>query len=285
MVVRKKNLLDAFQASAPEGRIAAGRRDDVRSSAGGPFAPVRSPAEPGAKSSESGATASASDVRATAPDTKASMPDARGLMPDAKASMTDAKASMIWPASPRAPRWRRWLGDPAIRVALVAGVLCIAIAYWLGRRQGPTVEAIDSTVPLPASGALLRSGAESAAAPSETDLAKHNLATAQAGSTDDQQFMNPANKYTVRVKTFSNDASGKAAARALHDYFVKESLPVILPITQGKSCVVYVGHADKKKVADQLASYLQRMHAPGSDSKKPSFEDAYVVNIDDVVKR
>jgi hypothetical protein len=243
MVVRKKNLLDAFQASAPEGRIAARRRDDVRASAGGPFAPVR-----------------------PAPE-------------------TEAKTALEWPAGARPPAWKRWLGDPAIRVALVAGTLCIAISFWLGRRQVSPVDAGDATSAPPGSGALLRAGTEPTPAPSEAELAKRNLATAQAGSTDDQQFMNPVNKYTVRVKTFSNDSSGQNAARVLHAFFVKENLPVVLPITQGKVCVLYVGHADKKREADLLANYIQHMRGPSSDAKKPAFQDAYVVNIDDVVKR
>jgi len=242
MVVRKKNLLDAFQASAPEGRIAARRREDVRGSAGGPFAPVRTPVE------------------------------------------TESSA-LRWPAGTRLPLWRRWLGDRVIRVALVAGLVCIAAAYWLGRRQTGAVEASDVASSNAAPGALLRAGAEPVNASSETELAKRNLETAQASGLDDQQFMNPTNKFTVRVKTFANDASGQSAARALHEFFLKEGLPVILPVRQGKSCVLYVGHTPRKKEADQLASFVQRMHVPGSSSKKPAFEDAYVVNIDDVVKR
>jgi hypothetical protein len=250
MVVRKKNLLDAFQASAPEGRTAAGRRSTQPTSAGGPFAPVGA---------------------------------ARGPLGEG-----GAKGVAHWPTGARVPVWRRWLADRAVRVALIVGLLCLGVAYWAGRQHEPALEAGPSspasTAPSNA-GALLRSGAEAPPAPAETELAKHNLATAQAGSTHDQQFMNPVNKYTVRVKTFGNDASGLAAARALHDYFVKEDLPVILPISQGQSCIVYVGHADKKKDADLLAKYIQRMRGPGPSGKAAAFDDAYVVNIDSVVKR
>jgi hypothetical protein len=249
MVVRKKNLLDAFQASAPEGRVAARRGNDVRSSAAGPFAPVRE---------SEAALCSTSSERSS--------------------------ATIPQPMPQRIPLWRRSLGDRAVRIAIVAGLLCIGAAYWIGRRQAPAVEAHETPADISVPGALMRTGAEPPAPVSDTDLARRNQAMAQAGSAHDQQFMNPANKYTVRVKTFANDASGCAAARALHGYFVRENLPVILPIQQGKSCVLYVGHDAKKKDADQLASYIQRMHVP-SDAKKAAFEDAYVVNIDDVVKR
>lgn len=243
MVVRKKNLLDAFQASAPEGRSAARRPGGARTSAGGPFAPAGAPAESGSK---------------TVPN---------------------------WPAGTRLPIWRRWLGDRSVRIALGVGLLCIALAYWLGRQQGPAVEAGEAPAVPSGPGALLRAGAVPPPAQSEAELARQNLATAQAGSTHDQQFMNPANKYTVRVKTFKNDAAGTAAARALHEYFVKENLPVILPISQGKSCVLYVGHDAKKKDADSLAKHIQGMRGLGSESKKLAFEDAYVVNIDQIVTR
>ena len=39
MVSRKKNLLDAFKASAPEGRAMTERKKNPQTSAGGPFAP------------------------------------------------------------------------------------------------------------------------------------------------------------------------------------------------------------------------------------------------------
>ena len=249
MVVRKKNLLDAFQASAPEGRVAARRGNDARASAAGPFAPLRE-----------------TEAAARRPSGERGSPAIPQPMPQ------------------RIPLWRRSLGDRAVRVAILAGLACIAVAYWLGRRQAPAVDAHDAPAEVSAPGALMRTGAEPPAPASDSELARRNQALAQAGSFDDQQFMNPVNKYTVRVKTFSNDASGWAAARALHAYFVRENLPVILPIQQGKSCILYVGHDPRKKEADQLAGYIQRMHVP-PDAKKAAFEDAYVVNIDDVVKR
>jgi hypothetical protein len=248
MVVRKKNLLDAFQAAAPAARAESIAR-----------APV-------------GASAAAAPA---SPITRARS-DAAG------------QPGPHWSGARTAP-WRRILADRIVQLALVAGVVCIAALVWLKPRA--SVDAAQPNVPSSAGpsggGALLRTGGDASAANSASadELAKRNLATAQAGSLHDQQFMNPASKYTVRVKTFGNDVAGQSAARALHQYFVKENLPVILPIGQGKVCVLYVGHSEKKKDADALATYIQHMPGPGADSKKPAFADAYVVNIDEVVKR
>jgi hypothetical protein len=253
MVVRKKNLLDAFQAASPDARAST--------------RPV--------STGSAGASAGANGAAARAPQKNIARADA---------DRAD-KLAPQWSSGTRAPAWRRILKDRVVQLALVAGVVCIAALVWLKPRA--SVDAGEPSGAVSSAGALLRpSGdATSASTASADELAKRNLATAQAGSLHDQQFMNPLNKFTVRVKTFGNDAAGQAAARALHQYFVKENLPVVLPIGQGKVCVLYVGHDEKKKDADKLASFIQRMSGPASDAKKLPFADAYVVNIDDVVKR
>src|SRR5215470_12349473 len=106
MVVRKKNLLDAFQASAPEGRAALRRTDDARASAGGPFAPVV-PTPSGAP------TPSGHGDRSRASD--AGSP----------------RFSMAAHATARRPMWRRALADRAVQAALVLGVVVLGGAYWL----------------------------------------------------------------------------------------------------------------------------------------------------------
>jgi hypothetical protein len=246
MVVRKKNLLDAFQASAPEGRAAQRRTEDARASAGGPFAPIAEAGHGGSRAS-------------------------------------DAAPSPRFPSGARAPMWRRALADRAVQVALVLGVVVLGGAYWLARGRAPaTAEAAG-----PASesaGALLRPTSGPRAG-SDSDLAKQNAANARVNGKDDLALMDPANKYTVRVKSFGSDAAGKSAALALRDYLIKEAFPAVSPIEIGKHWIVCVGHTDKKKDADAIASAIQRLRGPPPDSKKSAFEDAYVVNIDDVVKR
>ena len=177
--------------------------------------------------------------------------------------------------------WRRALADRAVQAALVLGVVVLAGAYWLARgRSSSSAEA--AALSLESAGALLR---PTTARGTETDLAKLNAANARANGKDDLALMDPANKYTVRVRSFGNDAAGKSAALALRDYLVKEAFPAVTPIELGKHWIVCVGHTDKKKDADAIASAIQKLRGPPPDSKKTAFEDAYVVNIDDVVKR
>jgi putative hemolysin len=243
MVVRKKNLLDAFQASAPEGRAALRRTEDARASAGGPFAP--------------------------------------------SANAHDAARAPRFPTGARVPVWRRALADRAVQVALAVGVVALAGAYCLARgRSSATAEAAGrSSESAPESaGALLRP-TPAPRAGAEADLAKLNAANARVNGKDDLALMDPANKYTVRVKTFGNDPAGRAAALALRDYLIKEAFPAVSPIELGKHCVVCVGHTDKKKDADAIAASIQKLRGPPPDAKKSAFDDAYVVNIDDVVKR
>jgi len=219
-----------FRHPLPEGAPPprAGR-NDVRSSAGGPFAPVLSQSEPNAKTVPHFSRPERARRCGAACSTIASCASRSSPALSASESRTgwDVNTARLSKRANRLPR----LSDPEPCCARAAE----PTAAPLGRR------ARQSAI----------------------------FATAQAGSTHDQQFLNPANKYTVRVKTFPNDASGQGVGAArLHDYFVKENLPVILPIGQGKSCVVYVGHADKKKDADALATFIQRMHGSAADSKK-----------------
>lgn len=248
MVIRKKNLLEAFQASAPEGRGAAARQGGEKVAAGGPFAPP---------------------------------------------ARTGDRAQPNFASARRRSTLARALSDRTIQLALVVFIVAIGGAYWLGSRNSRSVEARtpsaadEGTNP----GALLRSSAPAAAPIPPPDVASAsvasaNLQTAQAGNADDQAFMDPKNKYTVRLAQYANDDAGQKQARALCEYLrKKEGAPVIRPVSKGKVVIVVAGFAPKIKDLDPLLTFIRGLRGPNSKDEALPFRDAYVVNIDDLVAR
>lgn len=248
MVIRKKNLLEAFTASAPEGRRAEARKKsgDAQTSAGGPFA----------------------SVAPSAPRAARKLPKFPTLM--------------------RGSTVMRALADRTVRIALIAFVIVVGFAYWLGKKSGTTVEAEDAQAALPAGpGSIIRPGSDVGAALKGSDLAKKNQQTAQLGSVHDQGFMDPRNKYTLRVAQYPSDENGKKAARATVEYLRGESLPVVGPIVQDKGKTLYVcaGYEAKSEELDKLLAYVKALPGPAPHSKSPPFASAFKVNIDDYVKR
>jgi hypothetical protein len=113
------------------------------------------------------------------------------------------------------------------------------------------------------------------------------LQSPKAGYTKhDVAFEDRRNTFTVRVATYKNDDNGMTAALAAYRYLDDNGLPVVHPIRSGDEkqlwlCVGY--HADKSGLAD-LQKYVSRMRGWQS-SKKPPFDGAYVLPIDDVIVR
>lgn len=233
MVTRKKNLLEAFQASALQGPRAAASKD------------------------------------AGAPSTQ------RG----------DRPIRSFAPVRPRSG-FASALSHRTVQVALVLLVLTIGGAYWLGRRNATSVAAAapaaDEGI---APGALLPSHKTAAAIPAK-DVAAANVQTAQSGSADDQAFMDPKNRYTIRLIQYTDDGNGRAAASALHEHLrKKEAVPVISPISKGKAVILVAGSAPKIKDLDPLLAHIRSLRGPNPADDGLPFKDAYVVNIDDLVQR
>ena len=234
MVGRKKNLLDAFQASALEGR-AVKERKNVQASAGGPFAP----SSPRAKAAEGGTGLAA-----------------------------------------------RALRDPIVRGALALALVAIVGAYWLGtRRGGDEVEAASAAGPSGPGMLVSPSARDAGAPPSGETLARLNQQRGQAGTPQDQRFLDKANQFTIRLVQYNNDEAGLRQAKATFEYLRGQGLPAVAPISIGKGVIVCVDSAPRKSDLDQMLGYVRKMQGPDEKTKRPPFADAYVVNIDDVLER
>lgn len=236
MSLRKPNLLDAFQASAPEGRKAAPRASG--GAAAGPFAGE------GVKS--------AADI----------------VLPGSV------------PGGVRKGFFARLAGDRVVQLALVTAVLAVIVAYWVGQHTGQS-DALAEAPPEANPGALMP---EKAPLPRDPDLADANQRTAAAGSTHDEQFLDPANRFTVRVASFSADEAGRRAAFEHRDYLRGEGAPVIQPIQKGRTLVLCIGHEASMEGAQKLLGFAKALRGP-KGSKKPPYQDAYIDNIDNVVAR
>ncbi|MBK7878074.1 MAG: hypothetical protein IPJ77_20640 [Planctomycetes bacterium] len=252
MVARQKNLLEAFRASAPEGRAAQKRKPDAPVHSGGPFAG-----------------------------------GAGGAWGASKAARLEfgERGGRSFLA--------RVFGDRTVRL-VVLGILVVGVAAWL-LRSGPEAGGIEAAEPPSASGdpgSFARPAASSAtAAPTvapAADPARSNQVAAQLGTTDDQAFHDPKNEFTVRVAQYKNDENGLKLARATVAWLRKEGYPAVQPIRTGGTkpgLIVCVGAKPKTKDLDTLVEFLRGLRGPPPQSKEPPFRDAYVVRIDDVLKR
>ncbi|MBI5365107.1 MAG: hypothetical protein HZA53_18160 [Planctomycetes bacterium] len=246
MVSRSKNLLEAFRASAPEGRAAEKLKVAPPAHAGGPFA--------GGKEG--------------------------------------ARVKLGFGEAPRRPFLARMLGDRVIQLVLLGGAVVLVAAWYLrgdgSGRAAPGVLAGDPTAP----GSFTRTP-ESApaplagAAPTPEDAARSNQVAAQLGTTDDRAFHDPQNGYTVRVAQYKNDENGLKLARATVAWLRKEGYPAVQPIRTGDglALLVCVGAKPKTKDLETLVEFVHGLRGPPPQPKKPPFQDAYVVRIDDVLKR
>jgi hypothetical protein len=180
----------------------------------------------------------------------------------------------------------RLASNKTMQLALLVFVVAVGAAYWLGRQHSSGVIAAPSAADEGVKpGALVRPTQTAAPVTPPVDVAAANLQTAQSGSTDDQSFMNPVNRYTIRLIQFSDDATGRSAANALYEHLrKKEAVPVISPISKGKALILVAGAAPKVKDLDGLLALVRGLHGPNSQESLP-FKDAYPVNIDDLVER
>jgi hypothetical protein len=106
------------------------------------------------------------------------------------------------------------------------------------------------------------------------------------GTEDDRLFMLPANKFTIRVIQYDANEANLERARATAEHLRrKEGLPIVGPISMGRILVLAAGHAPKTTDLDALLRHIQALPGPPPQEKSRPFASAYVVNIDDVVKR
>jgi hypothetical protein len=261
MVSRKKNLLDAFKASAPEGRAMTERKKNPQTSAGGPFAPGK-------------------------PSTQAAW---GGASEPAPGTPKPSFAPKPKPEREGPSTLQRALGDRTVRFALVAFAVIVAGAYWLGRHSStddltPAPGEALAAAPL-APGAMLRPGSDKVPAATGAELAKRNESAAKVGTSDDQQFLDKRNQCTVRVAQYDHNDAGKNLANKAYDYLRREGIPAIRPIVSGGAIVICAGYAKSTSELEQLVRRIQDLSGPDAKAGKKPFHDAYLVNIDPYVQR
>ena len=257
MVVRKKNLLDAFREAAPEGKRASELPQAPAGPAGGPFA-------------------SSARAQPSGPGPSASVPPPR---------RPESRPANDFEIPEMPSMFRQALADKTLRVIVVlVGVIGLG-AFLIGRLNGGPAQAADPSTGAAAGPGVLARG--SGAVPSAgRDFAEKNHAAAKMGSEDDRAFMDPANKYTIRLIQYDSNEQNLERARLTAEHLRrKEGLPIVGPISMGNILVLCAGHSAKIADLDALLKHVKPLPGPPPQDKGKPFATAYVVNIDDVVKR
>ena len=177
------------------------------------------------------------------------------------------------------------LADKMLRAVLVtAGVVALGV-FLLVRMNSDPAEARDRFAETPSGPGVLEHGSDTALS-GGGDFAQKNRAAAKMGSEDDRAFMDPANKYTIRLIQYDANEQNLERARATAEHLRrKEGLPIVGPISMGQILVLAAGHSPRISELDGLLKHVKALPGPPPQEKSRPFATAYVVNIDDVVKR
>jgi hypothetical protein len=169
-----------------------------------------------------------------------------------------------------------------VLIALAAVTVIVVVAMMM-KKSAPTDVSADSgtTATPPAVPAQTNTNAANAPAPTPTPAAPEVGTTKQ-----DREFRDPKNRFTIRVGQYDNDPVGKAAALAAYRFLITEGLPVIAPVvaSDGQHLVLCVGAEAKKDDLNSQLKWLHDARGPASGKKNP-YADAWVDNIDHVVRR
>lgn len=255
MVVRKKNLLDAFRRAAPEGRQAPAQVSRT-SNPGGPFAHERK--------------AETAPVPELSPEPKVASATDFSLEPSPR------------PEDDRRPALARLLSDPGFRLVVLVAALIGAGAYVAGRfgsRSAQASESAPAVVGDPTAQGVLAAGAAG------EDAVEKNRAAARMGSPSDAAFMSLENKFTVRLAQYNNDEAGKRKAFETAEFLRKLAIPVASPIEKGKVIILAAGAKPSTAELDGLLKVVRAQHGTGGQEKQLPFASAYIENIDALVKR
>jgi hypothetical protein len=269
MVVHKKNLLDAFRQAAPEGRRAPEQetRSAKAGGAGGPFAHAqRSASEP---------------RRVEEPRDGSSEHEPAGKV-DEKADPTFESAPALESAEDRRPGLARLVADPGFRLIVLVAVLIGAGAYLANRFGSKHVQAAESASS--PRGETAGAGVLAGGAAGQDALEK-NRAAARMGTPTDQAFMNLENKFTVQLAQYNDDEAGRKKAFETADFLRKLAIPVVGPISKGKSVILAAGAKPRTEELASLLKTIQAQHGTGGQEKQLPFASAYIQNIDALVQR
>jgi hypothetical protein len=254
MAIQKKNLLEAFQASAAaeKAKAAAGAAAG-QPKAGGPFAqptPAKPPAEPAG--------------------------DAPGESP-----LRRAWSQRAWNTEA--------LMKGGLQRLIVLQLLITIAAFFLGRASVSSVDAGDGSArgdevaaglqqPPPASGA----GATPSPQPGDPSGAQQSGGAAQVvtqpGTPAERALLDPRNLYTVKVVEYRKGKDDEVALSTL-EYFLDQGLPAVAQV-QGGRLFILLGAAPTQAELDELLAEAKTMRGPPPLSKPAEFHDAYVVGID-----
>lgn len=187
------------------------------------------------------------------------------------------------PRAPRPPRSQRQPeglalpANPAGIAMMVGLVLLLAMAFLLGRLSAPSVQASapvaeDEGFRFPA----LPEGRETARGASSPET---TLEVSEGQTEADRAFLDPANKFSIRVLEYRRTERDEVLAFAAYDHLRAKGFPVVWPRHKGNSLFVFVGAAPRQSDLDGLLRELWKTPGPGRDAKP--FDDAFVVNIAD----
>ena len=108
-----------------------------------------------------------------------------------------------------------------------------------------------------------------------------------SATADDQAFHDHANKFTVCVAQYDDDAAGRKLAYEAYAYLRGEGVRAVQPIESGDGKRIVLC-ADSKPTLGELSgplAFVQKLHGPGKSAKATPFASAFINNIDHVLKR
>lgn len=245
MVLRQKNLLDAFRQAAPEARKTA--------------TPTVSPSSPGASG--------------------AGGPFAPASSPEPRRDPASALGEFGEPGAAPAPL----VSSRRLRAAIVAAVLIGAGAYLAVRLSSKSPQSGSSSAAGDAGDA--GHGALSGGLAAGADLVEKNQAAARMGTAADKALMDPANKFTIQLIQYKDDEAGRKLALDTAAFLRKQAIPVVSPISLGKNVILVADAKPRTEDLAALLKHVKVLAGPPPQDKQTPFSSALVVNIDKIVKR
>jgi hypothetical protein len=178
-------------------------------------------------------------------------------------------------------------------LGLLAVVLVGAVLFFVKRGGNEEVSANSgadqaSIGAPPAPGASTPSVPDPSAAPAagKTAPAPGKAAPSAGNTAQDLAFLDVKNRFTIRVAQTSNDEAGLKELRAMYKHLVTEGAPVIQPIVLpgGEHLALCVDAKAKVDELNVLRDWLRNLRGPSGGKKLP-YSDAYIDNIDHVLRR
>lgn len=198
---------------------------------------------------------------AARPETPAARPESQAAIP------RDVPTAIAPAASLPAPRRERVV---LLGLALAVATLVLVALLRSGDEAGQMVAAAP-----PASAATAPTRPAAEAPPANPSRTKY-----------DNQLYDLANRYTVRLIQYPNDARGLALATDTYRFLLKGGYPVASPIllANGKGIVLCADAAPTDVELIPLRDNLRGLRYP-TDSKDRPFATAFVDKIDNVLAR